>query len=112
MHPGRILAAAAPLAGISADASAADDYFERSDNLRLSQVGIPAHTLYVAADFPDYHRVGGEWPKMDYENMANRAVALALPQLASEAPPPKWNTSIPAAAATRQVPRRRTPSPD
>ena len=110
---GRILAAAAPLAGfrISADASATDDYFERSDNLLLSQAGIPAHTLYVAADFPDYHRAGDEWQKIDYDNMAklDRAVALALLQLASEAEPPKWNTSVPAARRYSQNGARANP---
>jgi hypothetical protein len=55
--------------------------------------------VYVAADFPDYHRVGDEWQKIDYDNMASvdRAVALGLLRLASEAPPPQWNIANPRA---------------
>src|SRR5215469_6665915 len=84
---------------ITEDASTKEDLFERSDNLPLSQAGIPSTTLYVAADFLDYHGVGDEWPKIDYENMAklDRAVALGLLRLASKAPPPQWNLAIPAA---------------
>ncbi|HYK62296.1 MAG TPA: M28 family peptidase [Bryobacteraceae bacterium] len=84
---------------ITEDTSTKEDLFDRSDNLPLSQVGIPSTTLYVAADFPDYHGVGDEWPKIDYENMVklDRAVALGLLRLASKAPPPQWNLAIPAA---------------
>jgi hypothetical protein len=39
--------------------------------------------------------VSDEWQKIDYNNMArvDRAVALGLLRLASEAPPPKWNSA-------------------
>ena len=84
---------------ITQDASTKEDLFDRSDNLPFSQAGIPSSTVYVAADFPDYHRVGDEWPKIDYDNMAklDRALALGLLRLASNAPPPQWNLANPAA---------------
>lgn len=97
----RILADAGKLTGIKVykDPQASDAYFSRSDNQALADVGVPAHTLCVAFDYPDYHGVGDEWPKIDYSNMAkvDRAVALALLHLASDAPPPKWNAMNPAA---------------
>ena len=75
-----------------------DPYFAFSDNQALADVGVPAHTLGVAFDFPDYHGVGDEWPKIDYQNMAkvDRMVAVGLLHLASEAAPPTWNDSNPA----------------
>ena len=96
---GKILATEAPLAGLKISKDPVDKYFDRSDNLPLAEAGIPAHTIYVAADFADYHRVGDEWQKIDYLNMAqvDRAVALGLVRLASDAPAPKWNESDPAA---------------
>jgi hypothetical protein len=91
----KILATAAEAAGVRVykDSKASDPYFEDSDNLSLALVGIPAHTLCVAFQFPDYHKVGDHWDKIDYTNMAtvDRAVALGLLRLASDAPPPKWN---------------------
>ncbi|MBZ5600959.1 MAG: M20/M25/M40 family metallo-hydrolase [Acidobacteriia bacterium] len=76
-----------------------DEYFSRSDNLALAETGVPAHTLGVSFDFPDYHGVGDEWQKIDYDNMAkiDRAVALGLLRLASDAEPPKWDESVAAA---------------
>ncbi len=62
-----------------------DPYFARSDNQALADMGVPAHTLGVAFDFPDYHGLGDEWQKIDYANMAacgshggDRAVAFRL----------------------------------
>jgi len=76
-----------------------DQYFSQSDNLPLAEAGVPAHTLGVSFEFPDYHGVGDEWQKIDYANMAkiDRAVALGLLHLASEATPPKWDDSVEAA---------------
>ncbi len=70
-----------------------DPYFSRSDNQSLADLGIPAHTLSVAYDFPDYHKVTDTWEKIDYDNMAavDRAVALGMLRLASDEAPPKWN---------------------
>lgn len=73
-----------------------NQYFSQSDNLALAEAGVPAHTLGVAFEFPDYHGVGDEWPKIDYDNMAkiDEAVEIALLKLASDAPPPTWNESV------------------
>ena len=96
-----ILAEAGKIAGIRVykNEQASDPYFARSDNQALADVGIPAHTLCVAFDYPDYHKATDHWEKVDYSNMAkvDRAVALALLQVASDAPPPKWNEANPKA---------------
>jgi hypothetical protein len=96
-----ILADAGKIAGIKfyKNEQASDPYFARSDNQALADVGIPAHTLCVAFDYPDYHKAGDHWEKVDFANMAkvDRAVALALLRVASDAPPPKWNESNPKA---------------
>jgi hypothetical protein len=70
-----------------------DEYFNRSDNLSFAQHGIPAHTAVVAAEYPDYHAVGDEWPKIDYDNMAkvDRMLALGMLMIADNPEAPKWN---------------------
>ena len=61
---------------------------------------MPAHTVTVAFNYPDYHAVGDEWQKIDYDNMAkvDRAVALTVILLADGEQPPHWNESDPKAA--------------
>jgi hypothetical protein len=90
-----ILADAAQAAGVKVykNPQNSDAYFSRSDNQSLADLGIPAHTLCVAYEFPDYHKVTDSWEKIDYDNMAtvDRAVALGMLRLASDAAPPKWN---------------------
>ena len=77
-----------------------DAYFGSSDNFSLAEVGVPAETLAVAFDFPDYHAVGDEWQKIDYDNMAkvDRAVALALYLMAESDQPVRWNEANPKTA--------------
>jgi len=98
----KVIRAAGEQAGISVykDGETSDDYFSRSDNQALADVGIPSHTLCVAFDYPDYHRPTDHWDKIDYENMArtDRMVALALLMLAQDADPPRWNANNPRAA--------------
>jgi len=74
-----------------------DAYFTQSDNFSLAEEGIPAQTLCVAFDYPDYHAVGDEWQKIDYENLArvNRAIALAMFLMADSDQPVRWNESNP-----------------
>jgi Zn-dependent M28 family amino/carboxypeptidase len=81
------------------DAKLSAPYFARSDNAPLARMGVPAHTMSVAYDFPDYHALGDEWQKIDYNNMAkvDRAVALGVLRLASSLIPPRWNAENPAA---------------
>ncbi len=76
-----------------------DRYFAQSDNLAFAEAGIPAHTFCVAFEFPDYHAVGDEWQKIDYDNMAkvDRMLALGVVMLAGDANPPRWNTNNPKA---------------
>jgi Peptidase family M28 len=82
------------------DARNSDAYFADSDNFSLAEAGVPAETLCVAFDFPDYHAVGDEWQKIDYDNMAkvDRAVALALDLMANSEQPVQWNEANPKTA--------------
>jgi hypothetical protein len=77
------------------DPEASDTYFTRSDNDALAEQGVPAHSLCVAFDFPDYHGVGDEWQKINYENMAkvDRMVLLALVNMANSEKAPEWNAN-------------------
>ncbi|WP_036164862.1 M28 family peptidase [Massilia sp. 9096] len=83
---------------------ASDAYFGRSDNQSLADAGVPAHTLSVAYEFPDYHGKDDKWPKVDYENMArvDRMVALGLEAIADDPAPPHW-TQVPNAARYREA---------
>jgi Zn-dependent M28 family amino/carboxypeptidase len=87
------------------DPQASDPYFTQSDNAPFAEQGVPAETLCVAFDFPDYHGVGDEWQKIDYDNMArvDRMVALGLIHIANRASPPRWNAQNPKTAAFRQA---------
>jgi Zn-dependent M28 family amino/carboxypeptidase len=84
---------------VSKDAKASDKYFALSDNEPFAKVGIPAHTLSVTYEFPDYHEVGDEWQKIDYDNMAkvDQAVGIATLRLAQALTAPHWNEAYPAA---------------
>jgi Peptidase family M28 len=77
-----------------------DSYFGRSDNQALADQGVPAHTLCVAFDYPDYHGVGDHADKVDYVNMAkvDRMVALGLVMIANNPEEPKWNEGNPRTA--------------
>ena len=61
----------------------------------MADQGVPAHTLCVAFDFPDYHEAGDQWEKIDFENMArvDRMLALSIWTLADRAQEPRWNES-------------------
>lgn len=79
-----------------------DAYFGASDNAAIARAGIPAHTISVAYQFPDYHGAGDEWSKIDYANMAkiDRMVALGLLTIA-DGPAPNWDADNPKAAPYR-----------
>ncbi len=87
------------------DNEASDAYFTRSDNDALAQQGVPAHSLTVAFDYPDYHGLGDEWQKIDYENMArvDRMVALGLLRIANAEKAPEWNTQNPKTGPFREA---------
>lgn len=82
------------------NSGASDAYFNASDNFSFAEAGVPAETLCVAFDYPDYHAVGDEWQKIDYGNMAkvDRAVALAVFLMADSAQPVRWNEANPKTA--------------
>lgn len=77
-----------------------DSYFGRSDNQALADLGVPAHTLCVAYNYPDYHGVGDHADKVDYVNMAkvDRTVALGLVMISNNPEAPKWNEANPRTA--------------
>lgn len=106
----RYLEAAGRETGIKVylDKSASDAYFTRSDNAALAEQGVPAHSLTVAFDFPDYHGVGDEWQKVDYDNMArvDRMVALGLRDIANSMRVPQWNAQNPKTAPFREAQRK------
>lgn len=89
------LATAADVQGVRIwkDEASSDRYFGLSDNQSLADLGIPAHTVSVAYQFPDYHKVSDTADKIDYENMAavDRAIALGLLKIANDAEAPRWN---------------------
>ena len=72
-------------------------YFAQSDNQALADAGVPAHTLSVGYMFPDYHRPGDEWQKLDYDNLAkvDRTITLAVFRVADSLETPQWNKDIP-----------------
>jgi hypothetical protein len=82
---------------VEKDEKASDPFFARSDNQALADAGVPAHTLSVGYVFPDYHQPGDEWPKLDYDNMANvaRTVALGVFRLSDSTETPHWNAENP-----------------
>jgi hypothetical protein len=92
-------AKAGELTGIKVykDEKRSDPFFARSDNQALADSGIPAHTMAVAYEFPDYHSVGDKWQKLDYENMArvDRMVTLGIWMLAESDKVPSWNVANP-----------------
>lgn len=85
-------------AGVSVDKRPQGDmYFMASDNAALARFGIPAHTISVAYEFPDYHRVGDHWDKIDYDNLAKitKAIGVSTNILANAEKAPKWNPDNP-----------------
>jgi Zn-dependent M28 family amino/carboxypeptidase len=110
-----ILAESAKAAGIRIwkDEKSSDPFFNRSDNQSLADLGIPAHTLSVAYDFPDYHKVTDTADKINYDNMVlvDRAVALGLLKIASNKEPPTWNESHPGAHKYVEAERKLHPAP-
>jgi hypothetical protein len=94
------------------DKEGSDAYFERSDNAALAEQGVPAHTLCVAFDYPDYHGLADEWQKIDYANMAkvDRAVALGLLNIANSARAPQWNAANPKTRAYREAQAKARPA--
>jgi hypothetical protein len=74
-----------------------DAFFNLSDNRPLAEAGVPAITMLVTYIFPDYHRPGDHWEKLDYANMQRvvRTAALAVSRFADATDPPQWLPSQP-----------------
>jgi len=68
-------------------------YFNASDNAAFANAGVPANTISTAYQFPDYHAVGDEWPKIDFENMTKivRSVCAGVASVGNSKEPVKWN---------------------
>lgn len=107
---GGLLAEAGADTGVEAarDGANSDSFFSRSDNQALADAGVPAITVCVAWTFPDYHRPGDEWEKLDYENMelAVRTSALAVWRAANADARPAWIESNAHAARYAEAARR------
>lgn len=74
-----------------------DPFFMRSDNAALAAAGVPAHTLCVAFEYPDYHGVADTADKLDYDNMTKvvRLAGLGILTLADAPQTPTWNKANP-----------------
>jgi hypothetical protein len=79
------------------DEKNSDAFFARSDNQALADAGVPAVTLTTAWTYPDYHRAGDHWDKINYENMvrAVKAVALSVAAVANDPKMVTWVESNP-----------------
>ncbi len=74
-----------------------DMYFFASDNGPFATAGVPANTISCAYEFPDYHGVKDEWPKLDYDNMAKivRSVCNGVWNVANSNSTIRWNEKNP-----------------
>jgi hypothetical protein len=91
-----------------------DDFFDRSDNQALANVGVPAHTVVAAYEFPDYHGLGDQWEKLDYANMAavTRTITMAAWLIAENEQEPMWTSGNKKAQPYREAwEKRRQPAP-
>ncbi len=77
---------------IMADMRPSQSFFTRSDNIAFAQAGIPAHTLSSFNLHTDYHGLGDDISKVDFDHMANliNTGARAVWVL-TEGPAPTWN---------------------
>jgi len=73
-----------------------DPYFGASDNQALAVQGVPAHTVCVTFQYPDYHGPADTWQKVDYENMALtvRMIGTGLLILAQSGNEPRWDPGV------------------
>ena len=82
-----------------------DPFFLRSDNRALALAGVPAHTISVAFEFPDYHGPDDEADRLDYDNMTEvvRLAGLGVLALADAPQRPRWNADDPKTARYRKA---------
>ena len=74
-----------------------DMFFSRSDNQALAYQGVPAHTICVAFEYPDYHKVSDSVDKIDFENMAivDKMIGLTVLMTADSRKEPHWKSDNP-----------------
>lgn len=70
-------------------------FFNRSDNAAMARLGVPAHALCVAFEYPDYHGADDEWDRVDYPNLAatTKMIALGTLMMADDTQAPMWNAA-------------------
>lgn len=99
------LAAAGALTGVRfvKNEKSSDAFFGASDNLPFAEKCVVAHTVSVTYQFPDYHQLGDEWQKLDYDNMAKvvRMLGTGAWFLADQQARPSYDAENPATLAYR-----------
>ncbi len=72
-------------------------FFMRSDNAAMAAAGVPAHTICVAFEYPDYHGLADTADKLDYDNMTKvvKLAGLGILTIADAPQTPKWNKDDP-----------------
>jgi hypothetical protein len=70
-----------------------EQFFSQSDNLALSEKGVPSTTFSSAYEFAEYHQVGDHAGKLNYNHLAKvtRAIGVGLAWLANDTAAPEWN---------------------
>lgn len=82
-----------------------DPFFQASDNAAFAPAGVPSTTVSVTYSFPDYHKQGDEWQKIDFENMAKvtRTIAQGVYLIADAPERVHWNAEEPKVKAFREA---------
>lgn len=82
-----------------------DPFFMRSDNAAMAAAGVPAHTICVAFEYPDYHGVADTPDKLDYDNMTKvvKLSGLGILTIADAPQTPHWNKDNPKTERYRKV---------
>jgi Zn-dependent M28 family amino/carboxypeptidase len=90
-----------------------EEFFGRSDNEGLAKLGVPAHTVSVAYEFPDYHGLDDVAGKLDYANMTaiSRALRAGIYALANRTTKLTLREGSPAASGQGSENSPATPKP-
>lgn len=83
--------------GVQKHPQYSDPFFMRSDNAAMAAAGVPAHTICVAFEYPDYHGLADTADKLDYDNMTKvvKLAGLGILTLADAPQAPHWNKDNP-----------------
>lgn len=82
-----------------------EPFFMASDNASFAPGGVPSTTMSVTYEFPDYHKKGDEWEKIDYANMAKvtRTAAQAVYLMADAPERVVWDAFEPKIKSYREA---------